>query len=162
MAAGHRIFENTYFQMVEPPKDSADATVPSSYIDVSGYERFAFIRLVGATDDSAVTMQVVQATAAAGTGSKNITSAAITGTVLAGTNDNKWAAVEVATSKLDIANGFRYVAVTIAATGGSSTLSSVLFIGWRARHNYPTQFAADSAQVVTIDAGPTTATTNYS
>lgn len=145
-----RFTENVYLQMVKQPVALSDETIPATYIDVSAYERFAFLIAVGATDDTAVSMQVVQATSSAGAGSKSITGAAITTTVLAGTNDNKWAIVEVESRKLDIANDFRYVAVTVAATGGTSTLGTVLFIAWRGPTLPPT-FGSDKAEIVYVD-----------
>ena len=151
MANFRRLGENVLIQLVQvPATNPADATVPSTYIDVSGYERFAFLVLVGGTDDTAVTMQVVQATAAAGTGKKNVTGAAITGTVLAGTNDNKWALVEVQQNQLDINNSFRYVAVDYAATGGSATASAIVFLAWRGQATPVTQ-GADKAEIAYVD-----------
>ena len=153
--AGHimrRLTENVFIKKVLAPVAVSDAVYPgsSTYNDVSQYGRFAFLVFVGATDDTSVTCQVKQATAAAGTGSKDVSGAAITATVLAGTNDNKFAIIEVEQSHLDIANGFRYVAVDVAATGGSSTLMSILFFGWRADKLPPT-FGTDLAEQVFVD-----------
>lgn len=151
MSTFHRMGENVVFQLVYPPiANIVDGTYPATYIDVTNFERFGFILQVGATDDTAVTMQLVQATSAAAAGSKNITGAAITGTLLAGTNDNKWAEVEVEQRKLDLPNDFRYVAATIGATGGSATLASLLFFGFRAR-TYPVTQGSDNAELVYVD-----------
>ena len=150
---GHirRLSEHLFIkQVMNPAANVTDATYPSTYIDVSGYARFAFLILVGATDDTAVNAQVVQATAAAGTGSKDITGAAITSTVLAGTNDNKWALIEVDNERLDIANNFQFVALTVAATGGSATIASVFFFGIEPRVKPPT-FGSDKAEIVYVD-----------
>jgi hypothetical protein len=153
--AGHimrRLTENLYMLKVLAPVAVADGIYPSSsaYIDVSKYGRFCFIIDVGVTDDTAVTAQVLQATAAAGTGSKVVTGAAITGTLLAGTNDGKWAVIEVETSRLDIANGFRYVAIDVAATGGASTIMAIKFFGWRMDRLPPT-YGTDKAEIVYVD-----------
>jgi hypothetical protein len=145
-----RFSENVFIQQIKVIDALADGTFPSSYISVESYERFAFLIAVGPTDDTAVTAQVVQATAAAGTGSKNITGAAITGTVLAGSNDNKWAMIEVERSKLDIANDFDHVAITLGATGGSETTLAVFFLGWRSRQLPPT-YGSDKAEIVIVD-----------
>ena len=112
-------FEQIYEQLVAGPAVVATGTVPASYIDVSNFERFQFKINMGATD-GVLDAQVVQATAAAGTGSKNITGAAIT--QLSATDDNKQALIEVQVSKMDINNDFRYVAITITAAG-TTTLS---------------------------------------
>ena len=154
--AGHvmrRISENVFSKMVMSPRaNPTDGVFPSSstYIDVAEYGRFAFVIMVGGTDDTAITMQVVQATAAAGTGSKVITGAAITGTVLAGSNDNKWSIVEVERNHLDLPNNFQYVAVDVAATGGSASAMAIMFYGWRARKLPPT-FGTDLGEQVFVD-----------
>lgn len=122
--------EQVYVQQVSPPAVTTTATVPASYIDVTNFERFVFLISAGALGTSAtVDAQVVQATAAAGTGSKNITGAAIT--QLTDTDDNKWVAVEVQSDQLDIANDFRYVAITV--TVANTATLEVLFIGLNPR-----------------------------
>jgi hypothetical protein len=148
-----RITENVFVKLAMPPTaNPTDGIFPSSstYIPVAEYERFAFLIEVGATDDTSITAQVVQATAAAGTGSKNITGAAITATLLAGTNDNKFAIIEIERAKLDIANDFTHVAITIAATGGSASAMAITFLGWRLR-TYPPTFGSDKAEIVIVD-----------
>lgn len=150
MANFRRLGENVYIDLVRSPIALVDGTFPSTYIDVSGYERFGFLIAVGATDDTAVSLQVVQATAAAGTGKKNVTGALITDTVLAGTNDNKWALVEVQQSQLDINNSFRYVSADLAATGGASSLVAVFFLAWRGVVSPVTQ-PANKAEIVYVD-----------
>ncbi len=145
-----RFSENIFVKLVKVIDSLVDGTFPSSYISVAEYERFAFLVAVGATDDTAVTAQVVQATAAAGTGSKNITGAALTGTLLAGTNDNKWSLIEVERAKLDIANDFTHVAITLGATGGTATTVACFFFGWRTRTLPPT-YGSDKAEIVIVD-----------
>lgn len=154
--AGHgmrRLSENLFMQLVMSPRaNPTDGVFPSSstYIDVSEYSRFAFVVMVGGTDDTSITGQVVQATAAAGTGSKSITGAALTSTVLAGSNDNKWSIIEVERNHMDIANSFQYVGIDVAATGGSASAMSIMFYGWRARKLPPT-FGTDLGEQVFVD-----------
>lgn len=145
-----RLSENLFWKQIMNPAAISDSTYPSSYIDVSGYARFAFLISVGATDDSAVSAKVVQATAAAGTGSKDVDGAAITSTILAGTNDNKWALIEVDQDHLDINGDFQFVALTVAATGGASTIGVAFFFGIEPRVKPPT-FGADKAEIVYVD-----------
>lgn len=150
---GHirRLTEHLFIkQVMNPAANVTDAVYPSTYIDVSGFARFAFLISVGATDDTAVTAQVVQATAAAGTGSKNITGAALTGTLLAGTNDNKWSVIEVDPDHMDIGGNFQFVALNVAATGGTATIAEVFFIGIEP-HVKPPTFGADMAEIVYVD-----------
>lgn len=125
-----RVSEHIYFEPIKVIDSLVDGTFPASYIDVSQWARFAFLIATGASDDTAVTAQVVQATAAAGTGSKNITGAALTGTSLASASgSNKFAMIEVDQEHLDIANDFDHVAITLGATGGSATTLACFFIG---------------------------------
>lgn len=154
--AGHimrRLSENVFIKMILPPTGAnvTDATYPSTYIDVSGYDRFAFLVAVGTSDDTAFKAQVVQATAAAGTGKKDVTDAAVTTTKLAGSSsDDRWAIVEIECRKLDINNNFRYVALDVAATGGSATAAAAFFFAWRGGKLPPT-FGADLAEQVFVD-----------
>lgn len=123
------IHEQLYFQKVLDPVDNTSAgaaTIPASYIDVSEFERFAFLISVGNMTGT-LDAQVVQATAAAGTGSKNITGAVIT--QLGASDDNKQVLIEVETRKLDINNDFRYVSLTLTEAGSTAQLADVWFIG---------------------------------
>lgn len=148
-----RFTENVYLQYVlKPAADTTDASYPASgsFIDVSTYERFAFLIFVGATDDTSVAAKVQAATAANGA-LTDVTGAAITATVLAGTNDNKWAMIEVETRKLHLlGESYKYVTLTVATTGGTATISGAFFIGWRIATLPPT-FGADKAEIVYVD-----------
>lgn len=140
--------DDVYVQVVSVPAAITTATLPASYIDVSEYSRFVFLISLGATNNT-VDAQVVQATAAAGTGSKNVTGAAIT--QLDGNDDNKFVTIEVDTQRLDIANGFRYVAVT--ATIAGTTTAEILFFGLNPRTRPITKPSAwDEAVVVAGEA----------
>ncbi len=119
-------FEEVYRQQVANPGTISAGTLPASYINVSDFERFAFVFELGATDQAA-DFKVVQATAAAGTGSKDVSGAVIT--QLATTDDNKQVIIEVEVRKLDINNGFYFVAATTALTGGAATTGSIVFYG---------------------------------
>lgn len=142
-------FEDDIFvQVVNVPGAITTGTVPATYIDVSNYTRFVFLLSLGATNN-AVDAQVVQATAAAGTGSKNITGAAIA--QLDGNDDNKFVTIEVDSQRLDIANGFRYVAVTLTVAG--TTTAEVLFFGLNGRARPITKVSAwDEAVVIAGEA----------
>jgi len=122
--------ENILFQMIIAPVSGVGSTTQpaGAYIDVSDYEHFAFVALVGVTDRTTQTLQVVQATAAAGTGSKAVTGALIDG--LSATDDGKLAIVQVDTENLDSAGGFRYVAVTPTFSGGTGDVGAILFMAW--------------------------------
>ena len=133
-----------------PAASSSDATVPASYKDVSEFERFAFLRGIGVSDDTSVTMQVKQATSAGGAGSKDVTGAVSTSATAVGSGANsKWAIIEVETVKLDSANGFRYVAVNKLSSGGAATASTIWFFGWRA-NTMPVTQPASKGEIVTL------------
>lgn len=117
---------------VETALAAANYPLSGNYIDVSGYERFAFLIQVGATD-SVLGFQVKQDTSATETASiKNITGA----TVAPGAgDDNTNFLIEVDCSQLDTVNGFKFV--TLAATGGTGNdYASVTFLAWAA-HTKP-------------------------
>ena len=130
--------------IVHPPGAYATGILPSSYIDMSDYDRIVFLIMVGtlgATDT--LDAQVVQATDAAGAGSKNVTGAVITQLVDA--DDDNMVSIEVAGSALDVENGFRYVALSIAQAGTPD--GAVLALRYRGGGLPPTQPAAYSEQV---------------
>jgi hypothetical protein len=136
--------EQVYIQQVSPPAVTTTATVPASYIDVTDFERFAFLISVGDVGvGGTVDAQVVQATAAAGTGSKNITGAVATQLVAA--DDNVYVVIEVQSDQLDIANDFRYVAITV--TVAATVSLEVLFLGLNPRHVPVTSNADEYVQV---------------
>ena len=139
--------QNIVIQNVIPPVSGVGVTTQpaGAYIDVSQYDAFAFLCIIGNTDRTTQTIQVVQATAAAGTGSKSITGAV--NTTLGATDDNKWIIVEMTTDQLDINNNFRYVAVTPTFSGGTVDVGCILFIGFRPR-NLP--ITAPAAQVAVV------------
>ncbi|MCI0726430.1 MAG: hypothetical protein L0332_06865 [Chloroflexi bacterium] len=120
-------FEQVYRQQVKNPGALAAETVPATYIDVSDFERFGFMLEVGATDQ-AIDFKVVQATADDGTGSKDVTGAAVA-QLAGGDDDNTQVLIEIETRKLDINNGFHYVACTVGLTGGTGTTGSIVFYG---------------------------------
>lgn len=148
-----RFTENVYVQqIINPSANVTDASYPASgsFIDVSSYERFAFLVFVGATDDTSVTA-TVQAASAANGALTTVTSAAITATVIASGNPNKWAMIEVETRKLHLLGAsHKFATLTVAATGGSATIMGGFFFGWRTAKLPPT-FGADKAEIVYVD-----------
>lgn len=104
-------------------QDVSTADITGNYVDMAGYGRVAAIAVTDqlAADD-AVSVQLIQATAADGTGAKNLGSAvSVTGTA----NTAEQLFVEAAADDLDTANGFRYVAVQISATpNGATTINA--------------------------------------
>lgn len=125
----HTFFEDVVINVIKTPGALGDAVYPAAdaYIDVSDYERVAFLIALGATDQ-AVDMEILQATAAAGTDSKAVTGAKIT-QLTAAEGDDTWALIELQTEKLDINHGFHFVAASVDVTGGSAATGTVIFFG---------------------------------
>jgi hypothetical protein len=137
----HNLFKEVYFlPVLFPVADLGSTIVPSTYIDVSQFDRFGFILIWGVTDRTTLTIQMLQATSSAGAGSKALATD-LKNTSPGALDDNKWCAIEAGDDQLDINNGFRYVAVQPAVAGGSGALSCVIFYGFRARSLSVTQVA---------------------
>jgi hypothetical protein len=69
-------------------------------------------------------------------------------TQLSATDDNKQAAIEVDVNKLDLANGFRYVAVTSTIAG--TTTAAIVFYGYNPKSAPVSQPAALAQHVVVV------------
>ena len=104
----------------------ADGKFPASgsFIDVSDFERFAFVVKAGALN-SALTVKVQQATAANGT-PKDVSSATAS---IAATDDDDTFIIEVETRKLDLNNDYRFVTLDLAGAAGSDDYADIIFLG---------------------------------
>lgn len=124
----------------------AAASYPASgaFVDVSGYERFAFLVQAGSLD-SELTCQVQQAKTINGT-PKAVTDAVV---VIPDDGDNKWYLVEVQTNRLDSNNGYRYVTLAISGAAGSNDYGAVTFFGINPGYRPVTQ-GSDMGEVVTL------------
>ena len=129
---------------VAAPIVLVDGILPAVYLDMSDFDYVVFLLEVGvmAAPDQ-IDMQVVQATASDGTGSKNITGALITQIVDG--QDGEYVSIEVKGSALDVDNAFRFVAVDIQVTG--TALGAVLAFRYRGGGLPPTQDADYSEQI---------------
>lgn len=93
------------------------ATHVSAWVLMSKYHRAFFYLEVGAMGGaSTLDAKLEQASAADGTGAKDITGKAITQLTGAGSDSNSLAGIELRTEELDVNGGFEYVrfSVTIA------------------------------------------------
>ena len=127
----------------EDALQAANYPLSGNYIDVSQYERFAF--LVGAGSlDSILTCQVKQADAVNGT-AKSITDAVV---VIPADGDDKWYMVEVQTEELDINSDYRYVTLAISGPTGND-YGCVWFLGYNPGFRPVTQ-GADCGEVVKL------------
>ena len=136
--------ENMLANLVLIPGTIASSTVPATYIDMRDYERVVFLIFVGdMPTSSTLDAQVVQATLADGTGSKDITGAAIT--QLVATDDNKMVSIEVRDTALDVAGGFRFVSLTLVEA--ADPIGMVLAFSYKGGGLPPTQPVAYEEQV---------------
>lgn len=137
----HNLFKEVYMQVpIFPVADLPVAIAPAVYIEAGQFDRMAFVLIWGVTDRTTLTIQVLQATAAAGTNHKALT-VDLTNTTSGALDDNKWSIVEFGVDQLDLANGFHFVAVQPAVAGGTGAVSCVLAFGWRARTESVTPLA---------------------
>ncbi len=124
-----------------------DGNFPASaaYIDVSQFERFAFLVRPG-TLDSALTLQVKQDTDETETaGIKNVTGATV---IVGATDDNELVSIEVEVRKLDLNNGYRFVTLGASGAAGGNDYLDILFIGINPDVAPVTQPAAYSQAVI--------------
>jgi hypothetical protein len=119
--------------------------IPSTYIDMSDFDRIVFLIAVGTMGaSSTIDAKVVQGDTAAGGNSKDVPNAAITQLVDA--DDNVLVSIEVAGSALDVANGFRYVSLSITGAGTAAS-GYLLAMQYRGGGLGPTQPASYQEQI---------------
>lgn len=125
---------------VEDALTAKEYPASGSYIDVSGFERFAFLIAAGALD-SELTCQVQQAATISGT-AKDVTGAVVT---VPADGDDKWYMVEVQTDNLDSNNGYNYVTLDVTGPAGSNDYAAIIFLGLNPRKIPVTQGATFGA-----------------
>jgi hypothetical protein len=123
----------------------ADGKFPASasFINVSDFERFAFVVKAGALN-SALTVKVQQATAANGT-PKDISGATAS---IAATDDDDTFIIEVETRKLDLNNDYKFVTLDVAGAAGSDDYAAILFLGMNPGSAPVTQPATTNTVIV--------------
>lgn len=119
----------------------------TTFIDVSEFERFVFLIHAG-TLNSALTCQVQQDTSATVTASVKAVTSAVD--IVGATDDNDLFAIEVQTSQLDLANGFRYVTLDVSGAAGGDDYLDILFIGVHPRRAPVTQPATTLGNIVEV------------
>lgn len=127
----------------------ADGEFPASgsYIDVSDFERFAFIIRAG-TLDSALTVAVQEAATIDGTAA-TISGATTTIAASGNSGDNSLHIIEVETRKLTRNSGYNYVTLDITGAAGSNDYADILFVGING-HQFPVTQTADTTVVVKV------------
>ena len=105
------------------------STVVSDYVDASKFHQILAIVMAGTLGASAtLDAKLVQATSAAGANVKDITGAAITQLTQAGTDSDKQALISLNVDALDVAGGFKYVALSMTI-GTATSDAGGLIIG---------------------------------
>jgi hypothetical protein len=129
---------------VEDALTAAAYPASGSYIDVSQFERFAFLIGAGALTTE-TTCKVRQATANNGT-LKDVTDATV---VVPADGDDKWYLIEVQTNQLDINNAYKYATLALTGPTGGDDYGSIYFFGLNPGHAPVTQ-GADKGEVVSV------------
>lgn len=124
----------------------AKMPVSTAFIDVSGFDRFAFLIGAGALN-SALTFQVQQDTSATQTAAiKDITGAVAT---VAADGDDHWALIEVQVDHLDINNDFRFVTLNNTGAAAGDDYGAVFFFGFGSG-KIPVTQGADKGSIVIV------------
>ena len=127
------VSENVSVVAVIDPDAYAASTVTTGWIDMSKYEQLMAILLAGdIVSTGTIDAKFQQATAAAGTGAKDVTGTAITQLTEAGTDSNKQVQINLRRGDLDTANNFTHVRLSCTlATAGADFGAVVLAMGAR-------------------------------
>ena len=125
----------------DPDANTAGGTTfPATYVDMADFGSLMAIIMAGDLGSSAtINAKLVQATSAAGAGSKDIPGKAITALTAGGTDSNKQAVINLHEAELDVAGGFRFVACTITV-GVSTSDSAGLLIGMHPKKNIASEY----------------------
>ena len=140
-------------ELVFPPGTIAGGPTVApagAYLDMSDYDRVVFLIAIGAcAATDTLNAKLVQATTAAGAGSKDITGAVIT--VLADADDNQFSTIELRAEALDVAGGFRFVALSYTKAGAGTLVASVFAFRYRGGGLPPTKHASynEAVEVLT-------------
>jgi hypothetical protein len=125
------------------PQAVDNASQTSDWVDMSKYNRVAFIVCVGATDTT-VDIKLQSATADDGTGAADISGKAAT--QLTATDDNKQVVIEITAEEMPANTGY-CAAVVTAGDGTSGALVCAVGLGTVARYA-PVSHLASVAEAV--------------
>lgn len=112
--------------VIDPDANAAGA-LTTAYADLTQFGSAMAIIMAGTLGTSAtLDAKLVQATSAAGAGSKDISGKAITQLTQAGSDSDKQAIINVRAEDLDLANGFTHVAITMTTATATSDSGALL------------------------------------
>jgi hypothetical protein len=124
------------------PVSQAAGTVTTGWVKASDFHQHLFELLVGALGAAAtVDAKIQQATDGAGTGAKDVAGAAITQLTKAGADDNKVVDINLDPNKLDVANRFDYVRLSVTV-GTAACLIAATHKGMHPRYGVGAHIAA--------------------
>lgn len=111
---------------IDPASLSAN-TYTSDWVDMADFEQVMAIILVGAmTTNGTFDAKLRQAKTDSGGSVKDITGKAITQLTEAGSDANKQVVLQAYQDELDVAGGFRYVALSVTTATAASLAGAVL------------------------------------
>ena len=126
----------TLIGVIDPDANTA-ATYLTGAIDMAAFESCMAVVFAGDLGTNAtIDAKLTQATTSGGT-YKDVTGKAITQLTQAGTDDNKQAVINCRADELDVANGYRYVKLSMTTAVATSDSAAALF-GIDARYSPPT------------------------
>jgi len=126
----------TLIGIIDPDANTA-ATLLTGAIDMANFESCMAIIMAGDLGTNAtIDAKLTQATTSGGT-YKDVTGKAITQLTQAGTDDNKQAIILCRSDELDVANGYRYVKLSMTTAVATSDSAAIL-LGLDARYQPPT------------------------
>lgn len=112
--------------VIDPDANTA-AAYSTGYVNAGNWTRLLAIVFAGTLGTSAtLDAKLEQASAAGGTGVKDVTGKAITQLTEAGTDSDKQAIINLDPNELDINNGFEFVRLTMTVGTATSDSGAVL------------------------------------
>lgn len=129
--------------------DPASLTANTYYSDwilADDFEQYMGVVLVGAiATNGTCDIALSQATDGSGTGAKDITGKAAVQLTQAGTDSNKQIVLQCRQDELDLAGGFRYIAVEVV-TAVAATIAGACLLGFN-----PTYGPAKDYDIASVD-----------
>jgi len=113
--------------IIDPDAQVAGAST-SNWANIENWQAVVAVLAAGTLGTAAtVDFKLQQATDASGTGAKDITGASITQLTQAGTDSYKQAIINLNPEKLDVANGFTFVAMVLTVATATSDTCVMMF-----------------------------------
>lgn len=132
------------------PVSQGVATVTTGWILASAFNRLMALISTGVMGAAAtLDAKFQQATDGAGTGAKDVTGSAITQIVKA-TGDNKFSFINLDPQKLDVANGFDYVRLSLTV-GTAASLIAAYLLGLNPRYGVAAHAAAGFKEAINVN-----------